>query len=549
VKPREVRFRRLLDRGFYPQELPPNFRTQNFGHAMATKSAIHPNPTKYWSQLIYFDGTTYQGSVRSFGIINPISYAILSDFISENWPQITNVFKLSTSSSNVPKFPRKVADLGRAFTSSTVSAKKLTQERLASGFPLILNLDISRFYGSIYTHTIPWSALGKEKAKSLFNAKKLSGEWSDSLDLFVRNCNERQTVGIPIGPDTSRIISEMILSRLDHGVSTSGKKIAAGQFIHGIDDYQFGAMGQVEVEEIQAKFSLELRELELRANDRKTSVSSGMAFAPVHWEHGFDDLVGSKGPALIERFFSLLYRTMNEHPNSNVAGYSLKKFATALAKSPSKDLVLQYLQRFLFAAPHLARWVLPIFLGLTSVVGITKDSKRLLDWGIEICCRRGDVANSLWFLYARIFLKIGLSLKQSEDSFKLSSPLIDLTLEHMRVLGLNSMSPLKVRKRYKSSALKEKGWLVLYEMQAKGWDTSTPFDAIGGVSDHDMLFLHLKSESVSFYDESIPTLASFRDWKFSVDDFSSVDSTVFETMLAKFAKSLPISSMYFEGYE
>ena len=516
---------------------------------MAKKAVIHPAPHKYSSQLIHFDGSTYQGSIRAFAIINPISYAILSQFISQHWTQITDIFKLSGNSSNVPKFPPKISDAGRAFAPNTVLAKKSSQERLASGFPLIVHMDISRFYGSIYTHTIPWAVLGKEKAKSLFKAKKLDSEWSSRLDLFVRNSNERQTVGIPIGPDTSRIISELILSRLDRQISSSGKKIKSSRFIHGIDDYQFGAMSQVEVEEIQAKFSLELRDFELRPNDRKTFVNSGLAFAPVHWEHMFDELGGSKGAALVEHFFDVLYEIMKENPDSNVAGYSLKRFAKPLAKSPVKELVLQYLQRFLFAVPHLARWVLPLLLGLSTVVGLTKDSRRLLDWGIEISCRRGDVVNLLWFLYARIFLKLGITAKQAEECFSLSSPLIDLSLEHMRVLGLNKMPLSKVRSRYSSSSFADREWLMLYEMQAKGWDVTVPFDAIGSSTDTEQLFHYLKSESVSFYDASTPTIASFSDWKFSADDFASIETASLESALAKFSRTLAMGSTYFEDYE
>lgn len=90
-------------------------------------------------------------------------------------------------------------------------------------------MDINRFYGSIYSHSIPWAALGKTEALKQHKAKTLDKHWSSELDRLVRACNRNQTIGIPIGPDTSRVVSELVLSRIDHELKKNGSGLKKRQ--------------------------------------------------------------------------------------------------------------------------------------------------------------------------------------------------------------------------------------------------------------------------------------------------------------------------------
>ncbi|MEH1889101.1 MAG: RNA-directed DNA polymerase [Nostoc sp.] len=91
-----------------------------------------------------------------------------------------------------------------------------------------IRVDISKFYPSIYTHSVTWGFLGKEKAKNYFNQRDrldiliASGdidaklyEIADDIDNCIISCQERQSIGIPIGPDTSHIIAELIACRIE----------------------------------------------------------------------------------------------------------------------------------------------------------------------------------------------------------------------------------------------------------------------------------------------------------------------------------------------
>ena len=60
---------RLLDRGFYPEELPPPFQTKNFS---SVQGVLAP-PEKYYSSTIFFNGPRLDGKIRTFSIMNPIN--------------------------------------------------------------------------------------------------------------------------------------------------------------------------------------------------------------------------------------------------------------------------------------------------------------------------------------------------------------------------------------------------------------------------------------------------------------------------------------------
>lgn len=520
-----VRLIRLLDRGFYPIELPPPFRTKNYS---TVQSSLTP-PNNYHGSTTFFDGATFRGPLRTFGVINPISYLLLSRFIADNWTDISSVFRLSACSGSRPKFPALSAQ-GRAIETASLASKRQSQRHLASSYPVILSLDVNRYYGSIYTHSIPWAVLGKQEAKRRHRAGTLSGHWSDTLDKLVRNCNQRQTVGLAIGPDTSRIVSELILSRLDCELTATGSGLTSSQIYHNIDDYQIGCSGIGEAEDAQSRFVRTVSRYELRLNDFKTSVDHGISFTPSNFQRHFDILRGQHGSNFVEHLFEILYTQIPLHPNTNVLGYALKRFARKLARNSERNLVREYLQRLIFAAPHQARWVLPLLLGIYRTEGINAEIRRIISWGVETCARRNDVGSLLWFLYAAIFLRIRLSGILCSQCFGVSNELVDLVLFHGRHEGIFSFKLADMRQRYSGNDFTSAAWLPIYEVGRRGWDTSASFSKIGTPDDSNGLYEHLRLQGVEFYvtDPEQYEVEAFSGWHLTQQQFESGEDNLGE---------------------
>jgi hypothetical protein len=82
--------------------------------------------------------------------------------------------------------------------------------RLEKKFSYLTQLDISRCFSSLYTHSISWAIKGKALAKL-----KSNGGFDEKLDSLVKNMNHQETNGILIGPEFSRLVAEIILQRID----------------------------------------------------------------------------------------------------------------------------------------------------------------------------------------------------------------------------------------------------------------------------------------------------------------------------------------------
>ena len=505
-----TRLTRLLVRGFYPRELPPPFRTRHFTRVRDTLSA----PKNYSASTTFFRGANHRGKVRDFGVVNPVSYLLLSRFIAQHWPKIKKVYALTSLSGTVPRFP-PVRAPGRALAGQPLTALRAVQHRIASTYPLVVSLDISNFYGSIYTHSIPWAVLGKQAAKTLLKNKKLKGHWSDDLDILIRCCNQSQTVGIPAGPDTSRVISELILSRIDAELSSGTSNMAADQLFHHIDDYQIGAYAAAEAESLESEFVRVLARYELRLNALKTQVDRGLNSPAAPFEHWFDILEGKKGAPFVEHLFGVLLAATERLPQYNVAGYALKAYAADLLANPEQELVTNYLQRLLFASPPQARFVFPLLLPLYQQHGFKRTKvRRLLSWGIDATTRRGDAVTTLWYLFAAMYLQLRLDAGTCDACFGLSCELVDLVLFHGMATGLFKAPQQALRRRYRPADFSSSAWLPLYEVQRKGWDTSPAFSKIGSQDDNGHCYQQLRDSDVEFYlsDPRLFTTDAFHDW-------------------------------------
>jgi hypothetical protein len=71
--------------------------------------------------------------------------------------------------------------------------------------------DVRAFFHSIYTHAIAWAIHGKEVAKQ----QRGTALYGNLIDLLCRNAQDGQTIGLPVGPDTSRLIAEIVAAAMD----------------------------------------------------------------------------------------------------------------------------------------------------------------------------------------------------------------------------------------------------------------------------------------------------------------------------------------------
>jgi hypothetical protein len=263
----------LLQRGYFPRELPPPFTTEQFGTFVAVpqqraKLAAHNQWTRCVSHNLARPGSLR----RPLKLPNPVHHLPLTEEIEKQWATLISHLRSAKLSLSTPMVRRTVLD--RAIV-PRLSPRVLSRVRARRfvGSRYFLRTDINQFYGSIYTHCIPWALHGKAFAKA--NIGKTVG---DNIDRCLRNQQDGQTVGIPIGPDTSLIVAEVVLASVDAALAP--RKLRGLRYV---DDYEIGFATLAEAEATLTELQGLLAEFELSLNPRKTGIFEG----PVSLEEGW----------------------------------------------------------------------------------------------------------------------------------------------------------------------------------------------------------------------------------------------------------------------
>jgi len=85
--------------------------------------------------------------------------------------------------------------------------------RCEKKYDAMVQVDISRCFDSIYTHSLAWAVMGKPQTK--FNLKESKSTFAGRFDSLMQNLNHKETNGIVIGPEFSRIFAEILLPSVD----------------------------------------------------------------------------------------------------------------------------------------------------------------------------------------------------------------------------------------------------------------------------------------------------------------------------------------------
>ena len=127
--------------------------------------------------------------------------------------------------------------------------------------------DLRAFFHSIYTHAIPWAIHGKDFAKQ----NRGLSHYGNLIDLLCRNAQDGQTLGLPVGPDTSRLIAEIVASAVDVRLQQR-LGIGVRDASRYIDDYSLSSADGVSGEELLAALRMSAAFFELELNNEKSAI-------------------------------------------------------------------------------------------------------------------------------------------------------------------------------------------------------------------------------------------------------------------------------------
>lgn len=517
----------LLSKGYFPKELPPVFTTADFGeHAdeiLDTWEKSHVFDVKTSKDFAKIKGKRMRGrrgykivdtepeivskpkrlyERRNIHITHPVPQALLSKEISQHWREVQKFLsKVAYSDDEIvvgEEYERSIKGINFPLHRAKTRYIEATADWL-------VKTDISRFYPGIYTHSIAWAAYGKKNVKAFL--KRYEGSFADRLDTLVRACNRNQTIGIPVGPETSRIIAEIISAQIDAQFSSMFPKMRAERVDRLQDDWVLGARTLQEAENILSAISACYREYGLEINGHKTSITHIVKGEADSWmselssfsTHRKEGLFGSR----LSDFFNVALKLQIDHPSKAVMNYALTITEGMTHRREDIQAIESFLLQAAAISPASLDRICRVILNLNHRFPGRLSSDRLVRRFGELLERHlenGSVYEAIWILYTLRGLKKTFRSRRIVELAKdVPSSALRLLLLDMHSKGLCSVSPPV--SQWESEVSEERvladwTWLYAYEGIRHGWiaDTNNVMSA--------PFFEALNSKDVRFYDES-----------------------------------------------
>jgi hypothetical protein len=483
----KARHIRLLSKGFFPPEMPSCFYSERFGAGRdAVLKAFDQIPSKkkgpphfhlFKSQRAVIPFPRFGREDRRHSYINPVSYFYLSKVLAEKYLAIRKLNRRSKMSVAPAIFDWAGE---RSLIRPAFDARDSQRVTLNAGFELLAEADIQAFFHSVYTHTIPWAIHGKAVAK---HRKQDMSLYGNVLDLLVRNAQDGQTIGLPVGPDTSRLLAEIVGTAIDKAIQTAvkGKRNWRAQqrgAMRFVDDFTFGCTSRQEGEIVVAAVRRCANEFELELNNAKTSISPTGPFFPAAWKEHIRSLLPATG-ADRGRLFQYFYgveAAVRAHPEANVQKFALQNARKLFLETDEWRLVEDYL----LSSYRQNATILPVMFEILILRHIDKRDVAVDRIGSFVAARLSTLTQLqkhgeiCWLLFLCISLQAPIRAAAVSELFAVEDGAIAILISDAKRLGViqGSIDQSSWDRSLTIDGLRSSMWLYAYESTLKGLNST-----------------------------------------------------------------------------
>lgn len=493
----------ILGRGYFSRELPPPFNTASFAAHVAVSTSMPPGyiPPGVAPATITRPCThnlARSGSLRrKLAIPNPVAMHQLATVVAENWLSLLTYTAGSgislTTPSSIPGVQRAIEP------QHGFDAWPQARARVRAGKRYVLRTDINSFYPSVYTHSIPWAIHTKTVAKR----SRGLGHIGNLIDFVVRNGQDQQTVGIPIGPDTSLLLAEILLTSLDKNLAAS----VTSNGLRYVDDYEFGYMTYSEAETGLASLQEQLSTFELHLNPRKTSIMPLPLPLEGPWTpdlriYRFRGNPVNQATDLIS-FFGKAFQLQPSHADESILKYAVSRMRSVTVSQANWPLFEDLLLQAAVVEPGTLSAVVTQFAKYQRA-GYPLDVSKIgeaFSSLIEIHSPIGHGSEVAWAIWGCIELGAHIGAEAAKRLSESDDCIVALVALDARSKGLvhSSLSSARWETQMVTSELRGPMWLLAYEASIKGWLPGLHgVDVVAG----DTYCSWLRAGGVTFYDQT-----------------------------------------------
>lgn len=502
--PENARLTSLLSRGYFPNELPPPFTTESFGAAAPEFAASWNDEkirSKFWTKPEHYTVPRYGHARRMLTIVNPVNQLVVSRIISDNWTDISSKLKQSTTTEFKPEIILK--GKGRSVTGVDFDSVARRKAQILASYGRYVKTDIARFYPSVYTHAVAWCIFGKEKAKSSHGTSKFKKSYGNLLDKAIGSGQQGQTIGIPIGPDTSRIISELIATEVEtlvHQHIPDYKERA----VRYVDDMIIGLKENETASAVLSGLSSALYEYELELNAEKTVMHGiGCHHSPewINYIRSFEmNKKSSRQRDDLDSYFEQALHLADANPRENVMLFAAKRAASFIPDGSNKAHLVRWLLYAARRSPSCLRFVAEFLAPHHKDDNQPKtEIEEFILQQIPLKAEAAHTEEVAWLLFWAREIGLKVPVGAFDKVRMLRSSVVGLLSLDLRQGGLVDGN-LKVPE-WKSFAtadgLKSEMWMIAYEATKKGWWPGS--NKSNFISEHPY-FSDMLTKDVEFYD-------------------------------------------------
>ena len=517
----EQRLKTLLGDGYYfPDNLPPQFTTAKLAELCGSivDDEKWGNSSESFHAEIY-SAPKYGSGRRLLSLVPPVSQIRVAQMIARFWEKIRKHFKKSECSAHIPEIDDA---LPKHFDTPQFD---LWKNSICAKHECAVAVDILRFYETTYTHAIAWALAENGK----IGYKRLSREEKKEADVFdaaIRSGQGGQSVGIPIGPYTSRIVSEIIGVAIDENLQKMD--YVKSRAVRHVDDWFIGLDSDESSQKIIAEIAAQCREFGFHLNLGKTKTGASVNFFSMpEWKAElmrYNADSGNRTKSTIEGFFAKAFFFAQKYPDHGVLSYAVKSVKFWKIESGEDWNALE--ECLLMSARHTPRainLIAEIFAFRQPREDVNRDRvKSLVDGLILKNANLGNHYEVSWALALAKEFELKIDESAAKSILKMNSSICALLLLdlHLKKCVDGNCDAFKWLVGLNSDDLQQM-WLLAYEAARKGW----PVCDIAKGTNH--YFCDLRKKGVFFYDSEI-TIAGMKDKDSEKADESYCSSDIFD---------------------
>lgn len=509
AKTKSERLRRLISHGYFAPELPPCFVSDDLAKfrksildgidAIPSSRKGDPDYYAFKSEPAWFYFPRFGKEDRRHGVPNPIAHLLLSRVLADHYVALRRIARASKLTLSPPVFDWTGP---RALVRPSVELRDEFRVKLSSRREEYVAADIRAFFHSIYTHAIPWAIHGKAFAKQ----KRGPAHYGNLIDLLCRNAQDGQTLGLPVGPDTSRLIAEVLASAMDvHLQQRLG--IGAHDASRYIDDYTLSSPTGATGEELHAGLRQSAAIYELELNNEKSSINKTSQRHSTGWQQAIRSQIPRPSSTSrlvsvsdLEHFIYKIGRMCLDHPDINIEKYGLQNARLAIVNAENWDVLQFILINIYRRNPSLISVLVELCL-LRQVAHSDIQSNKISEFiesRIPVLARSNRSGEIIWLLFLAARLRITLSSQKISPIYASENPFIALMTVCLSNRGL--VRGIVDRTLWDQSlnvdGLRSPMWLYAYEAVTQGF--------IPGANDtfilQDPYFRLLRNKRIQFLD-------------------------------------------------